>query len=145
MQRPISPSMYTILVFSLVYSWLIVGWFVVRRAYLRWSERSNHSVSWHYYQNRRNMHSRVLGQYVIGAVFALAVLCSPLAFLMVEPWFTDPRVTTLGIILTTALVEIILGLLIAFTMILAMPVLYDDMEVDFPAALKLLNPFSWFG
>jgi len=140
-QIPVSPSVRAIVAFTSIYSWLIICWFLVRRSYLLFSER-NSTVQWHSWQSRRFAHSRAFLQYVIGSVLTVAVLLSPIAFLLLKSWYSGSVTTWGGYVATTLILEGVVGLVICLTMILAMPVVYADLEVDLFTVLKMLNPLS---
>lgn len=122
------PSVRAIVAFAFIYSWLIVCWFPIRRAYLLFSER-NRTVQWSSRESRLSAHSRAFWQYVASAVFAVAILSSPLAFLLLK--FCFPSLgDNAGYALTTALFQMGIGFAICIVMVLAMPVIYGDMEID---------------
>jgi hypothetical protein len=141
LQAPIPVSVRVIVTFSLIYSWLIVSWFLVRRTYLLFCER-NRTIQWRYWKNRRFAHSKVFSQYVIGAVFGVAILVSPFAFVLVRLWFPSTNSDNPSSVLSTLLIEGIVGIAISAVMMFIMPVVYADIEADLFTMLTLLNPLS---
>lgn len=79
---------------------------------------------------------------MIGSVLTVAVLLSPIAFLLLKSWYSGSVTTWGGYVATTLILEGVVGLVICLTMILAMPVVYADLEVDLFTVLKMLNPLS---
>lgn len=137
-QIPTSPSVRAIVIFTLIYSWLIICWFLVRRSYLLFSKR-NSTVKWHSWRSLRFAHSRAFAQYVIGSVSAIAILLLPVTYVLLKSWYPELVLHAMYALILEGMV----ALAICLTMMFAMPVIYTDLEVDLFTVLKMLNPLSW--
>jgi|GEM_PF-6848833 len=134
-QIDLPSSIQALILISLVYSWLLASWFLVRRIYLQFKTRTA-KVEWKYWENLRFAHSKAFLQYVIGAVFGLAVFIVPLLFL-----FGLNGPDTLRYILEGFFILIGVGVIISLIIMLLMPIIYPDVEADLFSMLRMLNPF----
>ncbi len=134
-------SIRIVVIFSLVYSWFVICWILTRRSYSLFRERTSRTVKWADWSTLRFAHSRAFGQYTVGTVFGIAILFSPFVFFLVQSWLADPNVTTVGVVLLTVLCDGMVGMIICLALVLGMPVVYADMEIDLFFVLSLLKPW----
>lgn len=129
-------SIQVLILISVVYSWLLASWFLIRRIYLQFKTRTA-DVRWKYWKNLRFAHSKAFLQYVIGTVFGLAIFIVPVLFL-----FGLNAPDTMGYVLEAVLILIGIGIIITLIIIFLMPIIYPDVEADLFTMLRLLNPFA---
>lgn len=125
---------------SVVYCWLVLSWFLTRRAYLAYCKKSEF-VQWSYLKNKHFAHSKSLYQSILGSVFGLAIVLSPFSFMFLKRFFITAT-DTFTAIMTTIFVEGGIGFVICIVLILSMPIIYEDIEAEILTMLNFLNPFG---
>jgi hypothetical protein len=75
-QPQMSASFAALVVVSLVYSWLIISWFLTHRSYSLWEEDVAPTIQWANYLSKRKWHARIFTQKMIASVCGTAIAFS---------------------------------------------------------------------
>jgi hypothetical protein len=117
------------LAFALVYGWIIIAWFLVRRIYRRyWATHDR--IRWPSYESLRSTHSQVFRRYVGSAT--VGVVISPLVWFLVYSLLPEGDSLVLGKTMATAFIIpfALAGMALVVWLVLCygMPLVYTDIE-----------------